>query len=136
MCDTLSAHITPVFDQISRNSRRDVNRNRDRDDRDRTGNVIELSKFLGLIRNESLLSLLITYFGYLFNRALIAKKRPHLRMALPLGEIFGHESELNHLNTVAVQELLEMFCRTPLLSTPPTRFGCEQRLIFDTREVY
>ncbi|KAK6056792.1 hypothetical protein COOONC_05697 [Cooperia oncophora] len=127
VCDTLNAHITPIFDQPNRNGRRDVNRGRDRDERDRAASVIELSRFLRLIRvrlslnnlkNESLLSLLITYFGYLFNRALLSKKRPHLRMSLPLGEIFGHESELNHLNILAVQELLEMFLQNAFAINP------------------
>ncbi|XGW21041.1 hypothetical protein V3C99_004194 [Haemonchus contortus] len=118
VCDTLNAHITPMFDQPNRNGRRDVNRGRDRDERDRAANVIELWRFLRLIRNESLLSLLITYFGYLFNRALLAKKRPHLRMSLPLGEIFGHESELNHLNILAVQEMLEMFFQNAFAINP------------------
>ncbi|KAL6729086.1 hypothetical protein Aduo_000173 [Ancylostoma duodenale] len=118
VCDTFNAHIGPLFDQVSRNARRDVNRGRDREDQARTATVLELTRFLRLIRNESLLSLLITYFGYLFNRYLLAKKRPHLRMTLPLGEIFGHESELSHVNILAVQELLEIFFRNALLVNP------------------
>ncbi|KAK6016913.1 hypothetical protein OSTOST_17599 [Ostertagia ostertagi] len=50
VCDTLNAHITPIFDQPNRNGRRDVNRGRDRDERDRAASVIELSRFLRLIR--------------------------------------------------------------------------------------
>ncbi|RCN29103.1 hypothetical protein ANCCAN_25143, partial [Ancylostoma caninum] len=118
VCDTFNAHIGPLFDQVNRNARRDVNRGRDREDQARTATVLELTRFLRLIRNESLLSLLITYFGYLFNRYLLAKKRPHLRMTLPLGEIFGHESELSHVNILAVQELLEIFFRNALLVNP------------------
>ncbi|KAJ1363783.1 hypothetical protein KIN20_023718 [Parelaphostrongylus tenuis] len=118
VCDTLNAHISPFFDQVNRNGRRDMNRARDRDDRDRTASVLELSRFLKLIRNESLLSLLITYFGYLFNRALLSKKRSHLRMSLPLGEIFGHETEFSNLNILAVQELLEIFFHTALTINP------------------
>ncbi|KAE9420537.1 hypothetical protein Angca_003014, partial [Angiostrongylus cantonensis] len=118
VCDTLNAHVSPFFDQGSRNGRRDLNRSRDRDDRDRAASVIEMSRFLKLIRNESLLSLLITYFGYLFNRALLSKKRSHLRMSLPLGEIFGHETEFKNINILAVQELLEMFFRIALTINP------------------
>ncbi|KHJ78471.1 hypothetical protein OESDEN_21908 [Oesophagostomum dentatum] len=118
VCDTFNAHVGPLFDQINRSSRRDVARGRDREDQARAATVLELTRFLKLIRNESLLSFLITYFGYLFNRYLLAKKRPHLRMTLPLGEIFGHESEANHLNILAVQELLEIFFHNAILVNP------------------
>uniref|UniRef100_A0A158P5S5 Integrator complex subunit 8 n=1 Tax=Angiostrongylus cantonensis TaxID=6313 RepID=A0A158P5S5_ANGCA len=46
VCDTLNAHVSPFFDQGSRNGRRDLNRSRDRDDRDRAASVIEMSRFL------------------------------------------------------------------------------------------
>ncbi|WKX89569.1 hypothetical protein Q1695_008884 [Nippostrongylus brasiliensis] len=118
VCETINAHITPCYDLSNRNGRRDLNRGRDRDERDRATNAVELYKFIGLIRSDSLLTLLITYFGYLFNRGLTTRKRSHLRVSLPMGEVFGHESEMSHLNFLAVQETLEMICRNAFAVNP------------------
>ncbi|VDM82106.1 unnamed protein product [Strongylus vulgaris] len=61
VCDTFNAHVGPLFDQINRGARRDVGRGRDREDQARAATILELTRFLKLIRVKT------QFFGNVFS---------------------------------------------------------------------
>ncbi|CAI4224247.1 unnamed protein product [Auanema sp. JU1783] len=83
---------------------------------------IEIIKFLKFVKEPNLLPFLISFFAYMFNRVLLAERKPQLRIFVQHSELFGTETELPNAAIDAIEECLQIVLQNSFEVNPVNAF--------------